>query len=249
MTDFFDRFEQQLVLAEQRLAPAPPPRRRSSGRRRLGLAAIAVVLVAGPASAAVQPWNIVFGRADVGDTPSAPATTPVPADEASVLGLLRREQTDADRGARAQRLVRDVGVEFRGVRADSVRVATAGSRTVAVLSAERVGDPAGRDGGGLQQVVCFTDGETGTCGDAKTLMAGKLTSYGGPQVLGLVPDGVATVVLRYAGGAKVSATVGDNLFSASGAPTTAATGASPAASQTPSGVDWLDAQGRRVGPG
>jgi hypothetical protein len=259
MSDYFARFERQLVAAERELALGHMPvtvagRRRPwrLTRRRAGSLAIALGLIAGPAAAAVQPWRFVLGRPEIHDTPHGEAVTPTPAGETSVLAVLRRPQNDADRSADAQKLLRSVGVEFAGVREDSVRVVAAGSHTVAVLTAEHVGDPSQPDRGGLKDVVCLTNAVGGTCGSIKTLLGGHLASYAGPHVMGLAPDGVATVVLRYSGGRSISAPVRDNVFFSDSAPTATVPGTSTTpdftVSAAPTSIDWLDQRGHRIGP-
>jgi hypothetical protein len=259
MTDFLKAFEQQLVASEAQLvagneqAQQPRPRRGPRmTRRRVGGLAIALALVAGPAAAAVQPWQAVFGRPDSNDTPRQAAGTPVPADETSVLAVLRRPQTEDDRAtASADGLLKSVGVEYRGVRQDSVRVVAAGSSPVAIFTAEHIGDPTGA-GSELDDVVCFTTAVTGTCGDTKTLMAGKLMQLAGERIEGLAPDGVQAVVFHYADGSSVRAGVTDNFFVTGAAPTTVvpgtATTPSAEVSRSPDRIQWLDAQGRVVGP-
>ena len=59
--------------------------------------------------------------------------------------------------------------------------------------------------------LCISTGEGGVCGTTRSLMAGQLTLFAGPELRGLVPDGVATVRLRYANGAVLTAAVQDNL--------------------------------------
>jgi hypothetical protein len=248
MSDFLDRLGEQLVAAECALAPR---RRRRWRRGRLAAGMGAALVVAVPALAETQPWQLEFGRPELHDTPTGRGTTAVPVSQADVLGVLRRPQDERDLGATAQRLIRSVGSEFQGVRASSVRVVTSPSgHTVAIVSAERIGDPATRETDQANP-LCVTSGHGGLCGTTQSLMAGHLAAFDGPHIFGLVPDGVATVVYRYQDGSSVRGAVADNFFWIDNAPVTTRKEPSDARvgiTTPPSTIEWLNAGGKIIGP-
>src|SRR3954469_19952333 len=77
-------------------APAPHRWRR---RRfcRVGLFALGAAIVSGTAAAATGGWHPLLGSPDRGPRPH-PARADVPADQLAALAILRRPQTDVDRG-------------------------------------------------------------------------------------------------------------------------------------------------------
>jgi hypothetical protein len=259
---FLDRLEAQLVAAEHAMVRTAPgrraPRRWRASRRNL-LVAIAALAVAVPAVAATEPWQPILGRPALHDTPRGTSRTPVPADVLGMLGVLRRRQNDQDRGPVARTLLRSVGQQFSGVRLASVRLVTlsAGHHAL-VLSAESVGRAASRGRPGVGEPVCLVFPASGLCGPPSALRTTGITMTGGPSVRGLVPDGVAEVILSFGPGRTRSAVVHDNVFWLTGAPTTRRTVPAPPGSgrrRTPplvmtSGftVQWLDRHGRVIGP-
>lgn len=181
-----------LAVAGERLA------QRAVVRRHRGKLAVflsgGVLALGGIAVATEGLWRPQLGDERRGRPTAIPAA-PAPAGQRGFLGVLRREQTAADRGAAAEYAARLLGQGFGGVRTATFRV-LAGD---AVLFSARQ-TPAGRnrlclflpdpvDGGGLG------------CWSKEEILAGNATIglFMGPPgstegtVLGLVPDGVAAV--------------------------------------------------------
>lgn len=228
---FLDRLGTQLLHAERDLtsasAGASRPRRRWRSRK-LILTALIPLAAAVPALALTEPWQPVLGRGH--DQPTGTSLTPVPSDATSILGVLRRPQTPQDRSPTALRLLRGVGQEFAGVRLDSVRLITlTPGHHALVMSSQSVGHEPGLEVKGIGNPVCVVFSFGGTCGDAHDLRAHGIVMSMGLGVLGLVPDGVARVVLSFAGGKTATAEVHDNAFSITDAATTTRTLPAPAA--------------------
>ena len=257
---FLDRLGDQLLAAERALVVAAPAvaRRRRWMTPRTAAVLLVALAVSVPALAATTPWRPILGRPELRDTPAGTSNSPVPNDASALLAVLRRPQTDADRGPIAQKLLRNVGQQFRGVRLRSVRLVTLSpGHHALVLSTEGVGQVPGVTKG-TSNPVCLVFTAGGLCGGARSLRTSGILMTGGPNVRGLVPDGVAKVVLRFAAGRSVGTDVHANVFSITGAPTTARTVPGPPGSgvrrtpplvtSAPFTVQWLDADGRAIGP-
>jgi hypothetical protein len=110
--------------------------------RRGGLLAIGAIIVSGTAVAATTGWQPILGSPDRG-TPPLAAKAGVPADQLAALAILRRPQTDADRGPLVQSALRVLTRQtINGIHTDAIRVIFHGPRQLAVLiPAERVGHP------------------------------------------------------------------------------------------------------------
>ena len=105
-----------LARTAEQLAGAIPTRRR---RMRLGLlAGVAGLAVAGGAAAATGVWSPQVGD---GSGPSLISRSAPPQDELDVLGVLRRPQTPADRGAESSYSLRFQGAHGK-VRVGYVRL-------------------------------------------------------------------------------------------------------------------------------
>lgn len=116
-------------------------RRRWWSSRRLGVLAIGGVIVAGTAIAAtIGGWHPLLGSPDRGPRPLA-ANTGVPADQRAALAVLRRPQTNADRGPLVEKALRVLDRRtINGIHTDAIRVISHGPRELAVLvPADRVG--------------------------------------------------------------------------------------------------------------
>jgi hypothetical protein len=260
MTDFIDRFGDQLVLASQTLAPtaptgstAAPPRRPAWRMRRSVAIAVVGAVVTGSALAATQPWQPILGRPSLNDTPGGTASSDVPGDQRALLGVLRRPQADSDRGPEAQRLLRNLGPEESGVRTASVRLLSspAGARA-ALVSVERAGAAGGE--APRSDALCLLFDAGGSCGTLANLRAGQLFAIAGDRIYGIVPDGVASVTLAYPNGERLKTDVEDNFFAIAGAPVVqrslpgAGAGTPPLTLGARPTIQWLDADGNVVGP-
>ncbi|MCU1677545.1 MAG: hypothetical protein JWM93_2303 [Frankiales bacterium] len=233
MTTHDDDGRQRLLMPEVQRGLTTAVRgatgERGTRRRRparIGGIALAAVLCSGTALAATTDWNpFASGSADA---PTIAATAP-PSDQAAALGVLRRAQTDADRSpAITSAIARLRGHDVGGVHTDDVRLLTSGADGVTfVVPVARTGSsdtPIRQDQLCLVQAtpaheVAGRPVDAGTayrCGDISDIRAGKLISgaqYGGHlQLVGLVPDGVASVEVPLKGGPPITARVSDNGF-------------------------------------
>jgi hypothetical protein len=219
---FLDRLDAQLIEAEQRMFTAGADSRRRCGWRRSRRLIVAPVLLLGvavPALAITQPWRPILGRSP-GDAPLGMSQTPVPGHDLSALALLRRPQSPQDRGPITQQLLRGVGQEFAGVRLNSVRLVTlAPGHHAVVLSAEAIGLPAAGQID-TRNPICLVWSSGGICGPASGVQTNGIFVTAGPEVLGIVPDGVASVTLTFANRQTLTATTHDNTFYVTDAPTT-----------------------------
>jgi hypothetical protein len=117
VNDYLERVRTQLVDTSQVLHA----RRRRRWPRRGLIASGVVVLVGAPALAATGVWRPPIGDG-AGPAPQISEKAP-PADQLALLGVLRRPQTAADRGAASQsalQLLNSPSIE--GVRTNSVRL-------------------------------------------------------------------------------------------------------------------------------
>lgn len=170
-------------LYDQPTTPAAPQHRswRRRPSRRIGLLAVAGVIVTGTAVAATSGgWRPLLGSADR-PRPLA-ATSSVPADQLAALAVLRRPQTEADRGPLVQEALRKLSREtINGIHTGAIRVLFRAPREVVVLV------PAQRAGPRIKSVPSSTS----TQRDALYVMAGsyqnartwKITSGGKPKTI------------------------------------------------------------------
>jgi hypothetical protein len=107
--------------------------------RRAGLLALGAIIVSGTAVAATGGWHPILGS-DHG-TPPLAANAGVPADQLAALAILRRPQTDTDRGPLVQSALRVLSRHMiNGIHTDAIRVIFHGPRELTVLvPAERIG--------------------------------------------------------------------------------------------------------------
>jgi hypothetical protein len=213
MSDFLDTYGEQLRGAERALAAGARPRRRPRLRARRSLVlALAGAAIAVPALAATQPWQPILGEPAHHDTPSGISATAPPADQLAALAVLRRAQDDRDRSETAQALLRFVGVDFHGVRTAYMRLLTSSTGQAAVLvPAEAIVDPS-RGSVERTDALCLALRNGFVCGGTQELLSGRIQCGCNTDVLGLVPDSVRKVVLRYPSGRTVTAEVQDNFF-------------------------------------
>jgi hypothetical protein len=244
---FIESYERQLVeaAAERRDARLRNriARRVRVPRRRGPAIALAALLVAVPvAAAAVGGWNPFD---EPGRSPHFPAPSRsqagVDPELSATLGVLRRPQTDADRGAAASRAARAYsGERYKGAHPEGIRLVDP-RRGIVLVPFDQIPvptDPAGRPLPGIdpatyRNAVCLversSDGFDGIgCHTVAKIRSGRAISEAGGTVTGLVPDGVARVRLVH-GSDVVEADVRDNYFTASSAP--------------PTSVDWLREDG------
>jgi hypothetical protein len=238
MSDFIDRFGTELHEAAQReLRPRRFTRLATRPGRVIAVGFAALVAVGVPA-AAESGWFPFAGQSD------APSTThAAPASRlSSMLAVLRRAQTDADRGSDSTYALRFVGSgTFKNVEVDYVRrVISASGRTGVVLVPAEArrrlpNKPFEPD------VVCvwqpdYSNGEPigggRGCYNAGDIGAGKALQSLGHRFVMLVPDGVSRVQATSSRGATDSATPTDNVASWDGGP--------------PAKIVWSDENGKPI---
>jgi hypothetical protein len=255
---FIENFEDQLVQAarEQRDARLRYRIRRFvrkylSGRR--GPAVILAALLVGvpAATATITNWNPFD---DAGRHPHFPPPTisqrPIDRELVEMLGVLRRPQTDADRGApTATAARRFFSPQNEGAHPEGIRLLDPERGVVLVpFDRDRVpSDEQGRPMPGFDQskfdnVVCLylpnpagIPGGGGSCYSAERIRSGRslpsVLAGENSRISGLVPDGVARVRL-IRGDVSVEAPVNDNFFTAG-----------RRAPMAPDYVEWLRADG------
>ena len=163
--------------------------------------------------------------------PHATADAP-PADQLKLLSVLRRPQTDADRGPRALQTLQGLSDQVEGVRTGSVRLLAQGTDRVVLVPVARFNLVGPEPGADLPQSVkdrlapqrdglCLwaldSDSASEDCYTTAEVRAGRAHSYFNGRAAWLVPDGVAAVRVRYAGGVTREAPVHGN-FAVYGAP-------------------------------
>lgn len=276
----FPQLEHMLAGASQRLhaaraaeaarVPVPSPaavdprhelvtRRRRAldrARRPWTLVAIAATLTTGTALAATQPWQPLLG----GERQGHPTATgePVSADALALLGILRRPQSEDDRGPLVEQALRSIGPQNHGVRVAAVRLlgtAPGGRAIVLVPTARFSDDAASPSGPAILDALCvqypgvprpgrpeFADYP---CWSASQVAGGKavgrLRTGGVQRLFGLVPDGVRTAEIELSDGSRLSGDVEANFFDVA-LPATAPPFARVEA------LRWRDARGTVVGP-
>lgn len=223
----------------------------------VGLVGLSITV---PALAATTPWEPIFGHPSRGDVPEGVSSSAVPESEVALLGVLRRPQSESDRGTAARGLLRSVGQEYQGVRPASIRLLTSsGGQHALLVSTQGYGKAASPGVFELGDNLCLEYGHGSICGDAEKLRSGLFLAAFDDNVVGLVPDGVTRVELHFASGVTIAAVVRDNLFWASGVPTALR---SYRVLNPPPGVPsvmkhreterptpaWFDAHGRLIGP-
>lgn len=244
---FITRYERQLLDAAHRR------RRRGPGVRTLLVAAVAGLAVTSSALAATgvwRPWADEEGERRPTVTADAP-----PERQLDLLGVLRRDQTQADRSAAEEGVLRYLGKGVTGVRSDFIRRLGPGGAVLVPVAGYNQQPPdlpqapdalkrmfaPGRDG--LCVFVGEPNGDGGgfECLSTAQVSTGYLPPSLGPRMYGLVPDEVVRVNIRLEGGASVTAPVRDNFFSVS----VSRNPADPApVAAAPRELRWLDPSGR-----
>lgn len=243
------------------VAVAPSPKRRHFrrlSRRGAGLLGAGALLVGGTAIAASGPWSPQLGDAHRGH-PTV-ATTPVPGDQTAAFAVLRRPQTDADRGPQVEALLKVLSKrELGGVHLDSVRLLAKRPEGITVLVAvERIGtdDPGYPPQRKYDQLCLYQTIDHGwrrgrrvpravvggSCGTVADIAAGRMLSGaqwdGRLSASGLLPDGVVRVEIPLTGGPTIRTRAANNTFHVDAAV--------PVGHYNRNNVRWYDADGRQV---
>ncbi|MGX6448567.1 hypothetical protein ACVU7I_10945 [Patulibacter sp. S7RM1-6] len=212
------QLQESLLLANDRLVARAQRRAR---RLRLGLfTSVAVMGVSGAAVGAGALWGPILGHED-GNRPT-PSATPVPQAQAARLSVLRRPQTNADRGAVAQAALRDADRRYRGVRTGAVRTLTSGGPASLVLvpvadqrapttAAGRLGQPTTRDALCLY-IRMSASARTSKCFSGADVERGTVVVGANDTTAGLVPDGVDAVRVPLRAGGTRDVPVRENAF-------------------------------------
>jgi hypothetical protein len=221
---------------------------------------LAGLAVAVPALAATRPWQPILGRPSLQDTPAGISQTPPPPAQLHELGVLRRPQDESDRGPIAQKLLSHVGSEYKGVRLNSVRLLTAANgRHALLVPAVEHGLSAQPGKYEVANDLCVEDPTGGFCGSAEQIRDGYFMGGTANDLLGLVPDGVATIRLNFPNGTTVTERIQDNFFWVSGVPHEERTyrliphvkGMPRTLTQEEPEmprIEWLDSNGKPIGP-
>ncbi len=263
-TTFIDRLETDLVRAcGEQSAPRlswPAPLQRLSRRARLRMLAAltALVAIAAPAIAiGVAPILLDFRGQPVSTVPGAP-----PAEQLALLGILR----DPPPGTYVDpaTLGRSILPGVHGIRSNYIRLlppAPGFPRQLLYTVTSADFGPARFDPAvgayvptEASNLICVqtveAHGVGGDCTDTSVLTQGDWRESAGLHGYGLVPDGVATVVLRYPDHPAQTETVTDNTFSWQGYPGPGGPitngGGQPSPGPTPeipSSITWLNAGG------
>jgi hypothetical protein len=184
---------------------------------------LALTAFAGTAFAAVAIWTPLLGNPQYGYNPGASATAP-PADQLDALAVLRRPQTDADRGALSQAALTYINDYTSGVRTAYVRLLATVGDDAFVLVPVQQRDATAATGGvpsestPLANALCVyaTDlniGHVGVrCWALADVRAGRAVATFAGEFFGLAPDGARTAIVGSVAGASLAAPVSDNFF-------------------------------------
>lgn len=210
MSDFLDRYGEQLQAAQLRGRRSLWARARSA--RRTLLISLGALAIAAPAVAVVRPWEPTLGRPGVDDGAATTTTAAAAASARDVMAVLRRSQTADDR-AKATPLLRSVDAQFMGVQTESIRAVR---DNWALVPAATVATGPGRT---LEDALCITDGKGTACGPADAVRDRGIhmisSSATATTVVGLVPDGVTRVRFTPAKGRAATVAADSNFFSLS----------------------------------
>jgi len=218
--------EQRAAAQQQPAAAARPERAPLRGRpwrvrvtRPLAVG-IALVAVSGAATARSL-WLAPAGNPVYGFNPRLASSAP-PAAQLDALAVLRRAQTDADRGPGVAVALNDINNLTSGVRSDYVRVLerTAGGAAVLVPVERRDASGTGVTAqSAIADALCVyypfsgpaSRNNAAACWSTQQLLAGRAVAVIGGRAYGVVPDGVASVVITL-GAQHESAAVSGNFF-------------------------------------
>lgn len=211
-----DRFGDQLLVAHRReTAPVASPRIAgvlTGRRRRLSLAALAATfVVAVPAVAVIAPWEPSLERPGI-DPPVATDRSPLAADATAALGVLRRDQTAADR-ERTAPLISAIGAGNQVDRVQTAGIRALGTGWALVPAKAMQTSPSARVD---EDVLCITNGEAIGCSPSRNVRTTgvqlTLATASATEIAGVVPDGVANVRFTPTGGAAVTAKPSGNFY-------------------------------------
>jgi hypothetical protein len=247
VSDYLNDLRFELVTASERLsqrsAPVPSPRRWWRRSPRALTVALAALAVSATALAATAPWEPLFG--DAGSPQPRITGAAPPADQLALLGVLRRSQTDQDRGGITRQALRFFGTSTQDIYTNYIRrlPRSDGGLPAVLLPARswQIPNFITKD-----NVVCLFVAEPHASGGAKGCYTTAEIERGwaggslGSIAYALVPDGVSRVRIRYATGIEDIAVHGNFYEFRAPAKTVRGGGRVPVRSM---GTSWLDANG------
>jgi len=230
LADFRVRFGLELASAAAELAARRLPRRERAptvSRWPWLTRPVAVGLIlaacAGTALAAVAIWTPLLGNPQYGYNPGAAASSPPP-DELAALAVLRRAQSDADRGALSAAALTYINNYTQGVRTAYVRLLdTVGNEAFVLVPVEERDATAPSNtvptaSPPLANALCVYVSDAGAthedvaCWSLAQVVAGAAWGQFDGVFFGLAPDGPSTATLTSAGGEGGSAPIASNFF-------------------------------------
>ncbi len=229
LADFRARFGLQLTRAagelsvDRRRLPAAGRHPRWPWLTRPVAVGLALSAFAGTALAAVAIWTPLLGNPRYGYNPGA-ATSAPPQEQLDALAVLRRPQTDADRGALSRAALTYINDYTSGVRTPYVRLlASVGSEAFVLVPVEErnasyVAGGVPSESAPLRNALCVYASNlrlahTGVgCWSLADVAAGRAAGTFDGQLFGLAPDGTTAATLGPATGATLSAPVTNNFF-------------------------------------
>jgi hypothetical protein len=213
-----------IVLGRERRTPAAqapvssPPRRIPLRLHRPLAVAVAMLAVGGVATGSTL-WLAPAGNRSFGYNPGLSSSVP-PAGQLGALSVLRRAQTDTDRGPGVQAALADVNNLTTGVRSNYVRVLAMTNHGPVVIVPVQQRNASG-DAAAIPNALCVyysfsrsTVTYTNThCWSTQQLLGAGALAQIANHVYGMAPDGVASVTVAE-GGWHASVPVTGNFFSA-----------------------------------
>jgi hypothetical protein len=256
MSTYFTHYERQLIKASRALNQTVGGRARRKGwLRRSVLVPVVAVAVAAPAIAATQPWKPLLGDTSLGP-PATSASDAPPAAELSAMAVLRRAQTDQDRGPQTEAALRYFGHSAQGVHVDHIRLLEDRGGGAVILVPVQSYTPldnsysqALRERFNVHDGLCVFypsstgDGGAKGCYSLSQLQAGEATGQLGTHHYGLVPDGVTSVRVGYSDGQVATASVSNNFYDIVSPVDPNADDPAP---PRPEVITWLDADGHPI---
>ena len=227
----FPQLESMLEHAargQQATVAAPQPRRSRRRRLRVRSAALAfaALLVCGTALAATTPWAPRLGD-DARGRPTTTAT-PVDAESAGVLGVLRRAQDVGDRGADVQQALALIGRQSHDVHVAEIRLLghAPDGRAIVLVPVGSFGEDDRPELPHVADALCVfypfgagpgdAAGGDYPCWTAEQVTAARAVSRvrsdEAVRLFGLAPDGVTAVTVTFADGTVVRTEVAGNFF-------------------------------------
>lgn len=225
MSGHLDTLQERLVDASRELSRA----RRRKVRRRGAVCAALIVLITPPALAASGVWRPALGDGEA-PAPEISADAPPP-EQLALFSVLRREQTENDRGVATRYALKFVdSPALKGVRTDSIRLLTQSDkdRGVVLVPVERYepqNPPLPADTPPevrkaierppIEDALCVyqldsIDGAGVACHSSADIQAGRAWMMLGHRSLWIVPDGVATVRTEYTNHEPIEAPAHEN---------------------------------------